>query len=730
MQRALRLFLLVATAGCLFSQTIPFNIRVQTGSNLTNVPSGAVIPVAATRVGATADASIQIAYIGATPATIAATPQLIGSGDFTVVGFPKVPLVLNPGDAFPFIVRYQPQTAKVETAQLNLQYTIAPAATGAVGSPATTGFLTLGFSGAAPDLVPSYSLQTNGNVVQLTPGSQIVFPSTVVNSTAVANFSVTNRGSADGTVDSISLTGDAYQMLGVPLLPFTLAAGAELRITLQYTPTRIETSSGVLQVSLGGTNQSFSIQGTSTGSLFAYEYLTGATVTPVQANGSVSMPDTALGASVSVAFRIRNIGSANGIVNSINLIGTGFALTAPPVLPVTLAPGATLVFTITFTPQQPGSLTGRLQIGNDSFVVAGRGIGPQLQYSYSASDTATTIAPNGSILFPPLTVGQTFHTTFVVHNIGTSATSVTNIGVVEPKSPFVVTGLPSLPIALQPDGVAQFDVAFTPQVIGFSTGTLRLDTVNFVLSGQGTTPPSLPSYQFSGPSGNVDPFQQVAVGLALSSPYSLDLAGTLTLSVSADPLTADPAVQFSTGGQSVNFTIPANTTQAVFANGQTQARLQTGTVAGTIRLTPTFATAGGSVDVTPGSPTRLQMTVPSVAPKILAARVTAQTTTGFTIAITGYSTPRALSDVVVNFTAATGFQIAGAQTTVNVAADAGTWYRSAASTAFGSQFTLQLPFTLSSNSTTITSPVSSLSSVSVVVRNAQGASDTVTIALQ
>jgi hypothetical protein len=82
----------------------------------------------------------------------------------------------------------------------------------------------------------------------------------------------------------------------------------------------------------------------------------------------------------------------------------------------------------------------------------------------------------------------------------------------------------------------------------------------------------------------------------------------------------DPAVQFSSGGQTVSFMIPAGQTQAFFSNGLTHVQLQTGTIAGTITLTPDFLTAAG-IDVTPASPQTLTVTVPSQAPALLTAQV-------------------------------------------------------------------------------------------------------------
>ena len=62
--------------------------------------------------------------------------------------------------------------------------------------------------------------------------------------------------------------------------------------------------------------------------------------------------------------------------------------------------------------------------------------------------------------------------------------------------------------------------------------------------------------------------------------------------------------------EGVNFTVPANTTEALFTNNATTVRLQTGTVAGTLKVIPSFATDGG-YDLTPSAPLSRVRNAPS-----------------------------------------------------------------------------------------------------------------------
>ena len=75
------------------------------------------------------------------------------------------------------------------------------------------------------------------------------------------------------------------------------------------------------------------------------------------------------------------------------------------------------------------------------------------------------------------------------------------------------------------------------------------------------------------------------MGLQLAAPYPQDLTGTLTLTFTPDSFADDPTIQFASGGRTVNFKIPANTTTAVFGQSN-QVQFSSGTVAGVITLTP------------------------------------------------------------------------------------------------------------------------------------------------
>jgi hypothetical protein len=217
--------------------------------------------------------------------------------------------------------------------------------------------------------------------------------------------------------------------------------------------------------------------------------------------------------------------------------------------------------------------------------------------------------------------------------------------------------------------------------------------------------------------------------LTLASPYPVAVTGTLTLNVVPDGISADPAIQFSTGGRTANFSIPANTTNAVFAGGSSTIKLQTGSTSGTITLVPSFQTAGGG-QLTPANPPTLQLVVPAVAPQLTGAQIVAETAASITLAISGVTNSQNLSHMDFTFTPTANYSLSSTTLSIPVSGVASAWFQSAAGQGFGGQFTATVPFALTTSNTSLKTPLSAIASISVTATNAQGTSGPVTVLVQ
>ena len=111
------------------------------------------------------------------------------------------------------------------------------------------------------------------------------------------------------------------------------------------------------------------------------------------------------------------------------------------------------------------------------------------------------------------------------------------------------------------------------------------------------------------------------------------------------------------------------------------------------------------------------MHVPRAAPVVSAVRVV-HTTGGFELHVTGYSTPRQVTQAAVQLTPSAGGNLQTTQLTIPLTGVAGNWYQSAASSQFGSQFTLVLPFSIQGDA-------AGIDSVGVSLVNNQGSSPAV-----
>jgi hypothetical protein len=405
-----------------------------------------------------------------------------------------------------------------------------------------------------------------------------------------------------------------------------------------------------------------------------------------------------------------------------------------------------IVAPLNFTTQTP--LPGGVVGVSYAQTFAATGGTPPYQWSVStgALPTGLTLNAAGSLTGTPTAAGTFNFTVQVVDAAGRSATASFTI---------TVTAALTITTATLPNGTVGSAYSQTLVLAGgsgtftwsVSTGTLpggiTLNPATGLLSGTPSAPgtftftvsatgggqsakqsltitvgvPQAPPVTITGLPATATPATQPVLGIAIPNAYPLDVTGQVTLTFTPDPPSPDgQEVVFTTGGRTVNFTVPANTTQAVFS-GATPG-VQTGTVSGTITLTLKLTAAG--IDVTPSPAPTTTLVIPKSAPVIRTATVSGVTSSGFNLVVVGYATSREMVSATVTFTAASGVSLASSSAPVSLTSVFTTWYQSSASAPYGSQFSLTMPFTIANG--TSTNP---LASVSVQLTNSQGSSTTV-----
>lgn len=692
-----------------------FLLTVRDAEAIRQVPNGATVELSG-RIGEAKDIFVEILYAGTNRGELG-TLILTGSRDFSLAAPSPTPVILSPGQRTIIQLQFRPSSGSRTLAQLGVTAReLPPEGSGLL--PGSFGLLLLGLSGTAPDLRFAFALGTDGNVQALQDGGLIRITKAPLNEVSLATVIAFNAGSAPGRFEEASLEGDAeLDLVQVPLLPLTLNAGQSTQFRIRYQPRTLAEHSATLRLAGEGQTWTVRVEGAAQGPKWVYslasELLADAGVA-FQPDGLVDLGEVELGRRKRFWIRVRNEGNEDGVIAGVAVSGEGYGLVDPPLAQTPVKVGSEIWFGVSLLALQPGRQTGRLRIGADTFVLSANVNGALLEYSYRAG-AVTAVQSGGSVVLPAAAVGQTTAVLFTVENRGNRAAEITQIALSGAGRAFQLAGLPSLPAQLAPDDRLEFQIRFTPSLPGANTDVLSVGTALFNLFGSAAALPDLPPYQFEGPSGIVAPMTQPSVGLRLQTAYPVTLRGTLTMTVDSNSFGADPAVQFSTGGRVVNFTIPAGQTQAIFANGSTRIRLQTGTAAGRILLTPSFLTESG-IDRTPPSAMPLELTVPEQVPVVLAARMEASLTS-LNVVVTGYTTTRSLAEMEVTIKRKNG----RADTfRFDISRAASLWFGSSGSFSYGGLFTATAPFLITGSADDRTKLLEELQGVTVKVSNSLG----------
>ncbi len=664
-----------ATAASLRAQ-LSFTYRTSANPVPGSLPANGTILFPGTQPGATSTITLIARNDGVNPWTLQTVST--SGNEFKVTSAPLVPLLLPGLSVFQLTVAFTPAEGGTGAGSLNLS-AAGPAAS------ASYNFLLAGTAQSA-NLLASYILNPDGNQAPMRSGDTISFPATAIKSTSTATVVIANRGNGPGSVSNVSLSGDQFRLTGLPLLPAAIAPDKDFRFNVAFTPVSRDTARGTLNIAMGGVTLAISLSGQGTGAAFSYEFVTGSGTTPLAAGGTIRMPDTAMGAVSSGVVRVRNTGNADGRIGAVAAVGAAYRVTDLAPLPAMVAQNGALTFTVTFSPKESGPANGQLLIDDVSLGLNGTGIGAGLQIAARIGASVTRVPDGGAITFPNTAIGSTSPVFVQLTNAGNAPATVNGVGVT--GAGFSATSLPPTPATIAPNQTMEFQIAFAPAAAGAAAGSLQIDDRSIPLRGTGDTPPPLPAVALTNLPDTVGALQQPAVGVSLAEGYPLDLTGKLTLTFLPDSFADDPSIQFSSGGRTVDFRIPANSTEAVFGGSAKQVQFQSGSVAGGISVTPSFA--AGAVSVTPTPAPAKTVTVPAGPPQLRGVQPGARTANSFELLVSGYSTTRAVTQLKLDFTPPAGARLDTPSLTYNVEAPFTAWYQSTAGKAFGSQFTVSV----------------------------------------
>ncbi|MFN7923982.1 MAG: choice-of-anchor D domain-containing protein [Bryobacteraceae bacterium] len=691
-----------------------YSYRPPTQNGLVQVAPNGTVNIGAVSVGKDVTITFIAENQGPTPWTI--NKATVSGGPYTLTG--NIPQLVNPQSAGLVNINFKPTAPDNSLGRLQLELTN-------TGTTVQVVFFLDG-RGVAPDFATSYAFP-NGNQTTIAAGGTITFEQVTLNTTLTATFFINNRGTGPGTISGVTVTGNGFTVTGLPLLPAAVAPGdatTSLRFNINFTPRDRGSFPGTLRIDFDGApSRTFTLAGQGAGPSLTYQYVSGSDLRDVLANGAIPVPDTAVGANQSVTVVIRNGGTVATQVGTILLTGTDLALTQLPPLPANLGVGESLRFGIQFAPKVAGAVEGTLRVDNTTFRVTTNGLGAKFAFQATVGSVTQEIGGGGTLNFPNTVVGASAAATIEIRNDGTRAGNISGISAA--PAVFTLAGLPALPLSVNPGQSVQVRVQFAPQALGNVAGTLQIDDVTLNLRGVGGNPPALPAATFSGLTDTANPLDQPTVSLQLNSAYPYDLTGTLTLAFTSGSVVDDPAIQFSSGGRTVAFRVPANTRDVLFGQqGARQVQFQTGTIAGDIQVIANFLV--GQVSLTgqgAAAPPTKSVTIAQGPPQIRNVRLGTVSTAAFEILVTGFTSTRSVQTINLTFTGVSGANLQTTTLQANVEGPFSAWYQNAASQPFGSQFTASITVGVNGD-------ISAVQSVSVTAANARGTSSAQTVSLR
>jgi Abnormal spindle-like microcephaly-assoc'd, ASPM-SPD-2-Hydin len=400
------------------------------------------------------------------------------------------------------------------------------------------------------------------------PGQLTVAPTSVsfgiveVGNNQSKPATMTNSGGSSLTVTKVTATGAGFSVSGVSL-PLTLASGQSQGFTVVFTPANAGTITGNLAIANSGSTATVNV------ALTGGSQTVGA-ITP--SSPSLNFGSILVGSKQTFTETLNNTGGSALTVTQVTPTGTGFTVSGLT-LPLNLPAGEGQSFSVTFTPQSAGTVSGNLAIANT-------GATPVMNIPLSGGgQTAGALTPSpASLNFGSVEVGSDQALTETLTNSGGSSVTVTQVN--PTGTGYSVSGL-SLPLTLTAGQSQGFTVTFTPSSTGNSSGNLAITSnasdasLNVPLSGNGLAPGSLAPSPSSLSFGDVQVGnnQQLSETLTNSGGVNVNISqasigGTgFTMSGLNPPLTLTPGQHYtftvtftppSPGNESGNVSIVSN----------------------------------------------------------------------------------------------------------------------------------------------------------------------------
>lgn len=364
-------------------------------------------------------------------------------------------------------------------------------------------------------------VQQGNNITPVANGAAVMLASTGVGAAVTAQVTLTYIGNTSITFSSDPklLGSPDFSIATAPPSGATLAPNQSLSFEVRYLPSSGLLSQAALDYAFlqappppveGQPSQSsapgiivIGLNGTAPEYSLAYTSELDLNTVVVAPGGTFQFIDTVLNSATNVPMALVNRGAGTGQIVSVATTGSAFSLASLPFLPSLVPANAAYQFQLRYQPRQAGGDAGTLTItfeGGATYRIGlqGRGIVSYLTYDIlNLEGGSTPVAPNQAIPLPGTPVGDSTTVFFRFRNETPLDLTIPTITIA--GASFAVQDLPALPVAMPPGDSQLFSLVFRPTAPGRQTGTLRIGSEVFFLTGEGIGP--LLTYSYRSPAG-------------------------------------------------------------------------------------------------------------------------------------------------------------------------------------------------------------------------------------
>jgi hypothetical protein len=230
--------------------------------------------------------------------------------------------------------------------QASLKVTFNPTAMGAA-----TGSVTVTSNASNPNLTVALSGVGITPQIAVVPAN-VAFGSVPVGVSNTQTLTLRDSGNANLIISQTTVTGTGFSISG-PALPATVTPGSSVALTVRFSPRASGSASGAVSIANNATTSPVAVPLTGTGITQSLAL----SASP----STLSFGNVLPGASTKQAVTLTNIGNSSISLSAILPIGTYFSAGGLS-LPVTLAPGQSSGFNVTFAPATTGTFSGSVSV--------------------------------------------------------------------------------------------------------------------------------------------------------------------------------------------------------------------------------------------------------------------------------------------------------------------------------------------------------------------------------